>query len=164
MGGSFFSTIWMFVLPLVAIIVPVWVGQRYGLHIKKKGGEINDAPISSAVAAALGLLAFMLAFTFQIVGNRLDNRKALLLTEISDIRTAYQCAGLVPEPIRSQTRQKILRYVDIRVDFLHNRRGLPEVMTESRSILDSLWSFSEQLAAVWKLLILPTFEKGRFEL
>lgn len=129
-------------------MVPVWVGQRYGLHVKKRIDEVQDAPISSAVAAALGLLAFMLAFTFQIVGNRLDNRKQLLLNEISDIRTAYQCAGLVPEPIRSQTRKLVLRYIDIRVDFAYDRRNLTDVAKESTQILDSLWRFSEELAAL----------------
>src|SRR5215471_14459124 len=114
------GAIWMFLLPLTAILFPLWLGQHYGRCVKKKSGEIHDAPIGSVVGATLGLLAFMLGFTFQIVGNRFDARKELYLNEISDIRTAYLYTGLVPEPIRSDARKMIVGYVDIRVKLLHD--------------------------------------------
>src|SRR5689334_1240211 len=90
--------LWMFLVPMVAILFPVWLGQRYGVYVRKNNDKIEDGPISSAVGGALGLFAFMLAFTFQIVGNRYDQRRELMLNEIGNIRTTYLNAGLVPEP------------------------------------------------------------------
>lgn len=108
---------------------------------------MTEAPIGSAVAGALGLFAFMLAFTFQIVGERYSKRRELFLSEISDIRTSYLYAGLVPEPIRSQARKMIVSYVDIRVDMVQGVSGLEQTKIKSQVILDSLWSYSETLAA-----------------
>ena len=118
--NSTLTTLWMFLLPLLAILLPVWLGQLYGRYAKKKLDEIKEGPIGSVVGATLGLFAFMLAFTFQIVGNRFDTRRELLLQEVSTIRTTYLNAGLVPEPIRSQARKLLVHYVDIRVGMIRD--------------------------------------------
>lgn len=142
------ATLWMFLVPLFAILLPLWLGQRFGLYFKKKIGEMPDAPISSAVGASLALFAFMLAFTFEIVGNRFERRKELMVNEISDIRTSYLNAGLVPEPMRSQARKFIIEYVDVRVELSRDPSKLEQAKVSSQRILDSLWHYSEELAAI----------------
>jgi len=137
----------MFLVPLFAILLPLWLGQRYGVYVRKGRGEMHDAPISSAVGASLALFAFMLAFTFEMVGDRFAKRKELLMTEISDIRTSYLTAGLVPEPIRSQARKLIVEYVDIGVELSRDVSKLEQAKLRSQEILDSLWHYSEELAA-----------------
>jgi len=136
----------MYVLPLVAILVPLWLGQRYGLYVKSKSKHLEEGPVSSAVAGTVGLFAFLLAFTFQIVGDRYSKRKELLLSEVSNIRTAFLYSGLVPDPIRTRSRNMITRYVDIRVELLNDMSKLKPVAQESQVILDSLWSYAEDLA------------------
>lgn len=145
--SPFLSTLWMFLVPLFAILVPLWLGQRYGAYIRKRRGEMQDAPIGSAVGASLALFAFMLAFTFDMVGDRYSKRKELLVNEISDIRTSYLNAGLVPEPIRSQARKFIIEYVDLRVELQQDFSKLEQAKLRSQAILDSLWHYSEELAA-----------------
>ena len=132
---------------MVAILFPVWLGQRYGVYVRKKTDKIEEGPISSAVGGALGLFAFMLAFTFQVVGNRYDQRRELMLDEIGNIRTTYLNAGLVPEPFRTGTRKMLVEYVDIRVMLYHDPGKLKQVGTRSQQILDTLWNYSEALAA-----------------
>src|SRR5687767_4377263 len=88
----------MFIIPLIAVIVPVLVGQRIGIRHSQIKPDIQHSSIESVVSAAFGLLAFMLAFTFQIAANRYDARKEMLIEEITQIRTAYIRAGLLPEP------------------------------------------------------------------
>jgi Protein of unknown function (DUF4239) len=144
---SFLSTLWMFLVPLFAILLPLWIGQRYGMHIRRRSSEFQDAPISSAVGASLALFAFMLAFTFEMVSNRFEKRKELLVSEISDIRSSYLNAGLVPEPIRSKARQFIIEYVDARVALSRDFSQLQHAKLRSQQILDSLWHYSEELAA-----------------
>jgi len=53
-------------LTIAFILVPIQVGQQLGRRAVKRSGELHDAPVGSVVGAALGLLAFTLAFTFQI--------------------------------------------------------------------------------------------------
>lgn len=146
-NNSLLTTLWMFLLPLLAVLLPISIGQRYGIYVKKRSENIPAGPIGAAAGGSLGLLAFMLAFTFQVAGGRYDKRKELLLNEISDIRTTYLYAGLVPEPFRSETRKMIVDYVDIRVDLWRDPSRYENARMRSQQILDSLWSYSEALAA-----------------
>lgn len=145
---GFFQIALMFFLPFLCVLLPILIGQRYGLFIKSKEGTVNDAPVGSVVGASLGLLAFMLAFTFQIVDNRYSTRKELLLDEVTTIRTTYLRAGLIPEPFRSESKKLLLEYVDLRYDAVKNftPQKVELLKTRSQSILDKLWKYSETLA------------------
>jgi hypothetical protein len=142
------NILWMYLLPLIAVLAPIWLGQRYGLYVKSRSRHLEEGPVSSAVAGIVGLFAFLLAFTFQIVGDRYSKRKELLLSEVSEIRTTFLYSGLVPEPLRGRSRQMIKKYVDIRVELLKDNSKLKPVMQESQVILDSLWSYAEELAVM----------------
>lgn len=146
---SFFEIAGMFIIPFFSILIPILAGQYYGLFVRNKSGKINDSPVGSVVGAALGLLAFMLAFTFQIVDNRYNNRKELLLEEVTTIRTAYLQSGLIPEPFRSSSRKLLREYTAMRVSLFKDLsfKKIENLKERSQSILDSLWSYSEALAA-----------------
>jgi hypothetical protein len=142
----FLQVSWMFLIPLIAVIIPVYVGERIGIHHRLSEHEIQHTPIASVVSAAFGLLAFMLAFTFQIAANRYDARKAMLIEEVKDVRIVYLRAGLIPEPYRSATKKHLTKYVDLRVELLKDLSKIDYTFSKSRAILDSLWSYSEALA------------------
>lgn len=149
LNNSLLFVIGIFVLPFVCILLPILAGQRYGLYTKTKAGQINESPVGSVVGAALGLLAFMLAFTFQIVDNRYNSRKELLLDEVTAIRTTYLQSGLIPEPYKTASRKLLIKYTDLRVDFIKNvsPKKLENLKTGSQTVLDSLWHYSEALAS-----------------
>jgi len=136
----------MFLIPFIAVLVPILLGQRYGIYRKKKTEDAQHAPVGSVVGAAFGLLAFMLAITFQIAANRYDKRKELLLEEVTNIRTGYLRAGLIPEPYRSNTKNFLVEYVDRRVDLANDLSKLNIGLSRSQQILDSLWKYTEALA------------------
>jgi hypothetical protein len=136
----------MFFIPVFTVLIPILIGQRLGLRSSKKLAEIQHAPVGSVVAAAFGLLAFMLAFTFQIASNRYDSRKQLLLDEVTNIRTTYLRAGLIPEPFQSGSRKLLVEYIDLRVELSNNISKLDTVLSRSQQILDTLWGYTETLA------------------
>lgn len=138
----------MFVLPMLAVMIPILIGQRYGQYRKKKSEDVSHAPVGAVVGAAFGLLAFMLAITFQIAGSRFDARKQLLVEEVTGIRTTYLRAGLIPEPYRSNTKKLMAEYVDLRVDLAKDLSKLNIALTRSQEILDTLWKYTEALAEV----------------
>src|SRR6187397_2491420 len=127
-----FAIALMFLIPFVSVLVPILLGQRYGQYRKKKTEEAQHAPVGSVVGAAFGLLAFMLAITFQIAFNRYDARKGKLLDEVTDIRTAYLRAGLVPEPYRYNTRKLLVEYVDLRVNLAGDYAKLDIALSRSK--------------------------------
>jgi ABC-type multidrug transport system fused ATPase/permease subunit len=145
-SDKIFAIALMFLIPFVAVLVPILLGQRYGQYRKKKTEEPQHAPVGSVVGAAFGLLAFMLAITFQIAANRYDMRKQLLLEDVTNIRTGYLRAGLIPEPYKSNTKKFLVEYVDMRVDLVNDPSKLNAGLSRSQQILDSLWKYTESLA------------------
>ena len=145
-SAKIFAIALMFLVPFVSVLIPILLGQRYGQNRKKRSEEVQHAPVGSVVGAAFGLLAFMLAITFQIAANRYDARKEFLLDDVTNIRTAYLRAGLIPEPYRSSTKKFLVEYVDLRVDFVNDLSKLDVDISRSQQILDSLWKYTEALA------------------
>jgi len=136
----------LFFIPLFVVLTPILLGQRYGVWRKKKSENLQNASVGSVVGASFGLLAFMLAFTFQIAASRYNERKELLLEEVTNIRTAWLRAGVVPEPYRSDTRKLLMEYVDLRIDLANDPSKLSSAMNQSQQILDKFWESVELLA------------------
>jgi len=136
----------MFIIPLLAVLIALYLGQRYGIYSIKKSPELQQSAVGSVVGAVFGLLAFVLAFTFQIAANHFDSRKNKLLEEVTNIRTTYLRAGLIDEPICSGTKKLLVEYVDQRVELTRDFSKLSLVLSRSQQILDTLWSYAELLA------------------
>src|SRR5262245_50764070 len=78
-------------------------------------GRESDVPVGGMVGAELGLLAFLLAFTFGIAASRFDTRRDVLLDEAKAIGTAYLRAAMLPEPHRTEVRRLLRAYADERI-------------------------------------------------
>jgi hypothetical protein len=135
----------MFIAPLLAVMVFIYIGQYYGIYRAKKSPELPHTAVGSMVGTVLGLLAFLLAFTFQIASDHYDARKELLLEEASNIRNAYLHAGLLREPIRSDARKLLIEYVDLRVNIAKDQDRLNFIISRSQEILDRLWDYAEEM-------------------
>jgi ABC-type multidrug transport system fused ATPase/permease subunit len=136
----FFEIAGMFLLPLLAVLIAIYIGQLYGSYLIKKSPELPRAAIASIVSAVLSLLTFMLAFTFQIASNHYDTRKTLILEEVSDIRTTYLRTELLKEPSRSDTKKLLTEYVDLWVDLSKDPSKIDLAISRSQKILDLLWT------------------------
>jgi hypothetical protein len=129
------------------VLVPVFLGRLYGLYHIKKSPDLQNAPVGTVVAAAFGTMAFLLAFIFQITANRYADRKELLLDEVTNIRKTYLQAGLLSDPMRSDTRKLLVEYTNVRAGIGRDTSKLDFAINRSQVILDTLWSFAEKLAA-----------------
>lgn len=144
--ASYFQVAGMFLIPFFAVLIPLLIGQHLGVSARKKSDEVPHTQISSVVGTAFGLLALMIAFTFQIATSRYEDRKKLLMDEVTKIRTTFLRAGLTPEPYRSNTKSMLIEYVDTRLQVQYGLEGISHVLNRSQQILDSLWKYSEILA------------------
>ena len=79
MNKNLFEAIplWLFfVVTVTFILLSVEVGFRAGLFHARKSEDARQASIDALVGSTLGLLAFMLAFTFGMATSRFDARRA----------------------------------------------------------------------------------------
>lgn len=133
--------LWLFYLLTGAFVVlSVAVGFRIGLYVQKKGSFEKEVPIGSIVGATLGLLAFILAFTFGMAASRFDARKQLVLDEVNAIGTTFLRTDFLPEPQRTDSRKLLKNYVDIRTEAVIHTKKIPQMLINSEAIHDQLWS------------------------
>ena len=101
---------------LVVILLAVEGGFLFGKWRQRRGAHERETPVGEIVAAVLGLLAFLLTFTFGMAAARFDTRRELVLEEANAIGTTYLRAALVPEPQRTEIRTLLRDYVDLRLE------------------------------------------------
>ena len=136
----------LFILTVGLVLGAITVGIRLGALRKKRLGNEPEGPVGSVAGAVLGLLAFLLAFTFSIASSRFDTRKQLLLDEVNAIRTAALRADLLPEPHRTQCRDQIRKYVDVRLTVIRGSQDVEKILAESEAAHHELWSHAVSLA------------------
>ena len=136
----------VFVLAMLIVLFSISAGIRIGALVKKSAASDMSSP-GTVLGATLGFLAFMLALTFSMTSNRFDERKHLLVDEMSAISTAYLRAGLLHEPYASHAKKLLREYVDLRVHIIRNFATLHEDIARSDAIQDALWSDVEKIAA-----------------
>lgn len=139
---------WMtLIITTLMVFASIWAGFKFAVFKKKKGMPSEDeSPINTVVGALLGLLAFILAFTFDATTSRYDARKHLLLEEVNAIETTYLRAGLIPEPQSSDVRKALVRYTDLRVEITQHPENMASILQESSRLQDEMWNSAEALA------------------
>jgi hypothetical protein len=78
-------------------------------------GQTRENPTGLLVGSTLGLLAFILAFTFGLAAARFDTRRQVVLDEANAIGTIYLRAGMLPER-REEIRTLLRNYVNTRLE------------------------------------------------
>ena len=132
----------LFAATVLLVLVAIEGGYRLALFRKRQLEKSVDAPISSVIGGTLGLLAFLLAFTFGMAASRFETRRELLLDEVNAIGTCYLRAGLVPDYERVEIRQRLREYVHIRAEAVKQPQTLPQVIVRSETLHDELWSLA----------------------
>jgi ABC-type multidrug transport system fused ATPase/permease subunit len=135
----------MIIIPFLLVLAPMLIGQRYGIIQSEIVPDLQRVPVGSVTGASFALLAFLLAFTFQIAANRFEARKKLFLDEVTNIRTTYLRAELLPEPFLTEIRKLIVEYVNLRIELLGDLSQIGHAMSRSSQILESLWNKTTQL-------------------
>ena len=132
--------LWFFFLLVTAIgMFALEGGYRLGRWRHTRESEEKDAPVAAMVAAILGLLAFMLAFTFSLAAARFDARRQAVVDEANSIGTTYLRTRLLPEPHRSETARLLRQYTELRVQH-PTRDRVSTLMAQSEELHERLWS------------------------
>lgn len=138
--------IWViFLAILMVVLLSIETGFRLGAGKRKLANRKQEVPIGPIIGATLGLLAFMLAFSFGMAATRFDTRKALTLDEANAIKSAYLRAGLLSEPQRTDIRNLLCEYVNVRVEGVETRQ-IDYLFKRSEELQEQLWLKASALA------------------
>lgn len=113
------------------------VGFRLGIFIFHK--SLGKPPMESMVTAMMGMLAFILAFTFSFAANHFENRRTVVLEEANAITTTYLRSKYLPEPYKRTIPPLLKDYVTLRLEALKSR-NVSEILEKSDSIQKDLWN------------------------
>lgn len=133
----------LFIGIVLVVLLSVEGGYRVG-RARARHVEEKETPVGEMVAATLGLLAFILAFTFGLAANRYDTRRELLLEEANAIGTTYLRAAMLPG--RGDEIRALLRdYVDTRLEVVKPGK-LAAAIRQSEHIQNQLWELTVPVA------------------
>ena len=134
----------LFISILLVVLLSVECGYRLGKYRRGRQEQEKEAPVGTIVGATLGLLAFILAFTFGLAAARFDTRRQVLLDEANAIGTTYLRAGMLPE--RGEEVRRLLRdYVSARLEAVRSG-NIAEGIRRSENIQQRVWTEAEDVA------------------
>jgi hypothetical protein len=132
--------LWGLLLGTGAVLaLAVETGYRLGIWRHAQRPDEEETPIGTMVASILGLLAFVLGFTFSLAASRFDARRQAVLEEANAIGTTYLRTRLLPEPQRAECAKLLREYVDVRVGGIQ-RGEISEVLSRSVALHERLWT------------------------
>jgi len=135
--------IWLLFLVSAALVVlAVEIGFRLGNIVRRRSSEERESPVSAIAGAILGLLAFMLAFTFSIASERYDTKKGLVREEANVLRAAWQRSDFLQEPAREKTKALLRDYLKHRIAFAQsfNPTGAEFSINDATRIQHQIWA------------------------
>jgi hypothetical protein len=147
-GPLDFLPLWgVFLGTLLLVLLCVEVGYRLGRYRRQRSAQEKEAPVGAMVAALLGLVAFMLAFTFGLAGARFDARRQVLLDEANAIGTTYLRAAMLPVPHRDRIRNTLREYVEVRLNALRSPEAdVQQGIQRSEELQSALWADAVSVA------------------
>jgi len=142
--------IWALLIGTVLIMVLfIEFGFRLGINAQAGSKKAQTAQVRAIMGAGLGLLAFMLAFTFATAQTHFEARVQNLAEEARIARNAFMQADLLTEPRRSQAKRLLRDYVQLRSDdrtFKGTvvKERLADLLQQSEQIQAQLWALAAQ--------------------
>ncbi len=146
--GALLSTIGL-------VLVTHEVGFRLGALRSDAQAKDGHSQVFSMTGAHLGLLAFILAFSFSMSAGHFSDRKQLLLEEFNAITTAYLRAGLVADPQGSNIRSLLARYTAARATF-GSQDTVAGIIRQSEALQRDIWNEVKQLPKKEKVTVMDS--------
>lgn len=138
---------WLTFLGTVIVVVfSILCGVAIARSRRERSGRDEDSSVNTVAGATLGLLAFILAFTFGFTASRYDTRRQMLLDEVNAIETTYLRAGFIPQPHCAEVRKLIREYVAVRTDLVKRPQDIAQAIAKSEDLQGRLWLHATAVA------------------
>ena len=134
----------VFLGTFILVLLAAEIGFRLGAIRQKGGTQEKEGTVGAMVGTTLGLLAFMLAFTFGLAADYYQNKRVVLLDESNAIGTTWLRADFLPESERDAARGLLREYVDVRLAAAETGEVEP-AMRRSAEIHNLLWAQAQAI-------------------
>jgi protein-S-isoprenylcysteine O-methyltransferase Ste14 len=138
---------WVIALVLfILMIIATLIGKKIGNKIRLNNKSEKNLTETSGL---IGLLFFLLAFTFGMSGSRYDSRRTIIVEEANDIGTAILRSDLYPDTERTLFRKDFKEYVEARIQYYEvgpDVKGILKADSLSQAISARLWKRASDLS------------------
>ncbi len=132
----------LFGATVVVVLLSIEGGYRLGRYRHRHSEGEKETPVGAIVAATLGLLGLILAFTFGLAASRFNSRREIVVEEANAIGTTYLRAGLLPDGRGVKIRKLLGEYVDARLEVVQTG-NIEQVLRRSDELHRQLWREAE---------------------
>jgi hypothetical protein len=122
------------------------VGYQVGKRVRTRQDKEALTSLGPMVGGVLGLLAFVLAFTFSMAASQHDHRRQIVLAEATAVGTAYLRSDLIEMQYEKEVKSLLREYVDIRLQAASGG-DLDAALARSVDIHMLLWAQVSSAAA-----------------
>ena len=130
---------------VLANLVAYEVGFRVGMWSKRRDPDGDEGPTGMIVGSILALMAFLLAITMGMAGDRFDTRRGLVLAEANALGTTYLRAGYLPEAASAEMQELVIEYVPLRIA-PSDQAQLAANIQRSEELQAEMWAIAEEVA------------------
>ena len=148
----------VYLLTTVLMLAAYLGGYRCGQLMKKEGDGDNVSALGPVISGLLGMMAFVLAFSFSIAADHHGTRRQRVLDEANAVTTAYLRADLMASAYKRNIKALLREYVDIRLQAATGG-DRTTVLARSLAIHDELWA---QVSAA--AVLAPSFNTNQMAL
>lgn len=144
MSVDAFALLGFFVGTILLVIGSIEGGYRLGRIAHRRSRQEKESPISAIEGSVLALLAFILAFTFDIASNRFDARREMVRAEANAIRAVWHQSDFLREPERGETKALLREYVYARASAFQSaeEERVERVIEEAEHIQSRVWNLA----------------------
>ena len=148
----------------VLIVSALFIFMLLGMEIGFRSGRRKQASVAEAItqanavlAAMLGLLALLLAFTFSAALQRYEDRSQTVVAEANAIGTTYLRARLLPREMQDEVQALLRQYLDVRIQegrvdatdpALHE-----SLLNQGKQLEAQLWNYAVRAAEMDKSVV-----------
>ena len=138
----------LFLITLVLLTLFIELGFRLG-RSQNKTVKAQASQVRAIMGASLGLLAFMMAFTFATSQSHYEARVAGMVEETHLVNNAFLQAESLREPYRSEARALLREYIAGRLEMdewikRQEYRGLFDLIERAEEIHLELWTLATE--------------------
>lgn len=125
----------LFLFTCAMVMLSLEGGFRLGTSCQGKSQAGN---VGAIVQPTLGLIAFILAFTFSVAAERFNERRFLVIDEANSISTTFFRADFLPAETKDKVQNLFRQYVALRLQPVNDAR-VGDIVAESDKVQDLLW-------------------------
>jgi hypothetical protein len=118
-------------------------GRRLGDRRKERENDDSKGHANAVQGSLLGILALLLGFTFSLSLGRFDQRSVEVVNEANAIGTAWLRTDLVSDTHRTQVKQLLYQYGQIREETVQvsaaDATQRAELIAKAESVFADLW-------------------------